>query len=83
MLEDRKSLETQHKNDQNSQTAQYRLLTAIETKNQKIDGLETALKELNEEKESAVAEIANLKRELKLQEEHFAQQLKNQDAYNT
>jgi molecular chaperone GrpE (heat shock protein) len=42
------------------------LLTAIETKNQKIDGLETALKELNEEKESAVAEIANLKRELKL-----------------
>jgi hypothetical protein len=42
------------------------LLTAIETKNKKIAGLETTLKELNEEKESAAVEIANLRKELKL-----------------
>jgi molecular chaperone GrpE (heat shock protein) len=35
-------------------------LTAIETKNKKIASLENTLKELNEEKESAAAEIANL-----------------------
>ena len=77
MLEDRTEQETKHNNEQNSQTAQYRLLTAIETKNKKIASLENTLKELNEEKESAAAEIANLKKELKLQEDHFAQQLKN------
>jgi hypothetical protein len=44
MLEDRTEQEVQHQNESNSQTAQYRLLTAIETKNKKIAGLEITLK---------------------------------------
>ena len=44
MLEDRTEQEVQHRNESNSQTAQYRLLTAIETKNKKIAGLEATLK---------------------------------------
>jgi hypothetical protein len=37
---------------------------------------------LNEEKEAAAVEIVNLSKELKLQEEYFAQQIVNQDTYN-
>jgi hypothetical protein len=41
-------------------------MTAIESKNKKITSLESSLNELNEEKESAAVEIANLRNELKL-----------------
>ena len=68
MLEDtlEKQSLTQQNNDQNSQSAQYKLMTAIESKNKKITSLESSLNELNEEKESAAVEIANLRNELKL-----------------
>lgn len=84
MLEDSTVREkaNDERNEQNSQTAQFKHMTAIESKNQKISSLETSLRELNEEKESAMIEIANLRNELKLQEQHFAKQLKAQDDYN-
>jgi len=51
MLTDRSQIEKlqSEKNDNDSQTAEYKLLTALEYKNSKIESLERSLLKLEEE----------------------------------